>query len=44
MPRYGFLLIVLLLAVSAQPASAREAKPKLGPHAVPIMEQTDYLT
>src|SRR5512134_2440066 len=43
MLRYGFLLIVLLLAVSAQPAFAPEAKPKLGPHAVRIMEQTEYL-
>src|SRR5512134_3765360 len=43
MARYGFLLIVLLLAVSAQPASAREAKPKLGLHAVPITERNAYL-
>ena len=43
MPRYGFLLIVLLFAVSAQPASTQEAKPKLGSDAVPITEQTEYL-
>jgi hypothetical protein len=41
--RHGFLLVVLLFAVSAQPALARKAKPKLGSDAVPIMEQTDYL-
>jgi hypothetical protein len=43
MLRYGFLLIVLLLAVSAQPASARQVKPKLGSDAVPITKQTEYL-
>ena len=43
MPRFGLLLVALLLAVSVQPASAHEVKPKLGPDAVPIMERTEYL-
>lgn len=43
MLRSGLLLVVLLCAVLAQPAFAREAKPKLGPHAVPITERTEYL-
>jgi hypothetical protein len=43
MSRSGLLLALLLFAISAQPAAAREAKPKLGPDAVPIMERTEYL-
>jgi hypothetical protein len=43
MPRSGLLLALLLLAVLGQPASAREAKPKFGPEAVPIMDRTEYL-
>jgi hypothetical protein len=43
MLRSGLLLVVLLFAVLAQPAFAREAKPKLGPHAMPITETTEYL-
>jgi hypothetical protein len=43
LPRIGLLLLALLSAVAGQPAAAREARPKLGPDAVPIMERTEYL-
>ena len=36
-------LLVLLLGLAAGPAAAFEGKPKLGPDAVPITQQTDYL-
>jgi Phytochelatin synthase len=37
------LLLALLLGVAATPAAAFEGKPKLGPNAVPIIEQNAYL-
>ena len=40
----GFLLTTLLLAgLWAEPVLALKGKPKLGPEAVPITQQTDYL-
>jgi hypothetical protein len=43
MPRLDLLLVLLLFTVSAQPVFAREAKPKFGLEAVPIMDRTQYL-
>ena len=37
------LLLALVLGAAAAPAAAFEGKPKLGPDAVPIIEQNAYL-
>jgi len=43
-PMRGFLLTALVLAgLGAAPSVAFEGKPKLGPEAVPITQQTEYL-
>ena len=37
------LLLPLLLAAAAAPAAGFEGKPKLGPDAIPLIQQNDYL-